>query len=603
MMKSDSQKLLTCPYNDSHQILLYRFQKHLVKCARQHPHIKLEVCPFNASHRIRPAQFQAHKIDCPDRLKFETYMNVFQDGICKKEQKTEIKYPEYKDNESWDDMVGQGGYDPKAATDCKPVLRRIIGATSTEKRAFYSQEHKRLKMLRDLENGKIVIKEEPDIKKEKQEKDPKDNYKFLPYLKREQTYSESKSEDERNSNQIKPPSVKIKSEHPIKQEPVEIQQEKDTSPAPIKVKKEFKCDIQVKQENSEDELVRLYKKRQRELQKIIRQLQAKEPNLEDPRLQIEERERSLSPIFDDVQNDARLKINPFSLMKGKENYRDPRLKSIEKREQDKLKQILEQNLIVKTEPTEEITIKSEINDDQSILLDIEILDQLIDEAEAPKQITPVPEEFEANTAKETSQQTPTKVRLRSISTCSNESKESGEVTDSDEDENCESKISPNKRIVDIDDDTELTNFLNSAEFNELKQCAVTVSSDTESSSSSMKRKSSQSDINLINTLDDAQAKKLSKKISPQVYSDSDLDNEFRVVVARMMVVLRNLYLVRHKVHSIMNGLSFPKALRHNLMAALVVEGESVVAIQEYSQQLDFLSVLLVVLVLPVNVPI
>lgn len=45
-------KLTTCPYNNAHQILPRRFQRHLVKCARQHPHIKLEVCPFNASHRI-----------------------------------------------------------------------------------------------------------------------------------------------------------------------------------------------------------------------------------------------------------------------------------------------------------------------------------------------------------------------------------------------------------------------------------------------------------------------------------------------------------------------------------------------------------------------
>lgn len=29
-----------------------RIQFHLVKCAEQNPHIKLEVCPFNSTHRF-----------------------------------------------------------------------------------------------------------------------------------------------------------------------------------------------------------------------------------------------------------------------------------------------------------------------------------------------------------------------------------------------------------------------------------------------------------------------------------------------------------------------------------------------------------------------
>lgn len=52
---------MICPYNDAHQILQYRFQKHIVKCARQHPHIKLLVCPFNSCHRIVPEKMKVRK--------------------------------------------------------------------------------------------------------------------------------------------------------------------------------------------------------------------------------------------------------------------------------------------------------------------------------------------------------------------------------------------------------------------------------------------------------------------------------------------------------------------------------------------------------------
>lgn len=69
---------MICPYNDAHQILQYRFQKHIVKCARQHPHIKLLVCPFNSCHRIAPEKMKVRK--CKENVRLEH-------GWCRKEKK------------------------------------------------------------------------------------------------------------------------------------------------------------------------------------------------------------------------------------------------------------------------------------------------------------------------------------------------------------------------------------------------------------------------------------------------------------------------------------------------------------------------------------
>jgi len=46
----ENETYLQCPYDKSHQILNYRFQTHLVKCAKNHPDKNLIVCPFNSTH-------------------------------------------------------------------------------------------------------------------------------------------------------------------------------------------------------------------------------------------------------------------------------------------------------------------------------------------------------------------------------------------------------------------------------------------------------------------------------------------------------------------------------------------------------------------------
>lgn len=46
------ENTVVCPYNKSHIILKQRIQTHLIKCAKQHPHIHLETCPFDITHKF-----------------------------------------------------------------------------------------------------------------------------------------------------------------------------------------------------------------------------------------------------------------------------------------------------------------------------------------------------------------------------------------------------------------------------------------------------------------------------------------------------------------------------------------------------------------------
>lgn len=468
-------------------------------------------------------------------MAFERYISEIDIGPWKKEKKIDIKYPEYKDDESWDDMVGQGGYDPKVATITLPIFRKLIGATNKEKRVFYSNEKKRLQMLQDAADGKIVLREE-DLyfameKKEKVDEKPaisvKNEIKGEPMESFQDYGIESESETESQIEQIKTENINeeiesesvtvktefgcvpkeivlpefVANENNIKQEPFEVNE--------MKVIKKETIEI-------DDEICHLYEKRQRKLQKVIKNLQTTDSNMFDPRLQIPEdgrwRERSPSPIFKDLQSDPRLRMNPFSLMKGKENFRDPRLSSQLKKDRENMKKVLEEEKLMEIqrlqneekrkkeedlaaqklikEKLEEVKKQAEITADK-MLLDIDILDQLIDEAEHSKTAKDNPEEMRnvsLSCPSDSVEKIPSMVRSRSTSTCS---KESGEITDDDSDD---------ENVIVIDDDSDeddLDAILNSKDFMDLKQCALAAigqsGSDTDGSYASMKRRGSSSD--------------------------------------------------------------------------------------------------------------
>ena len=71
------EDLISCPYNPCHQIKPSRIQYHLIKCARQHPHLDMAVCPYNATHHVPRAREQEHIIECPDRRIVELQRHRF----------------------------------------------------------------------------------------------------------------------------------------------------------------------------------------------------------------------------------------------------------------------------------------------------------------------------------------------------------------------------------------------------------------------------------------------------------------------------------------------------------------------------------------------
>nr|ACO10875.1 Gametocyte-specific factor 1 [Caligus rogercresseyi] len=63
----ENEETVQCPFEISHRILPSRFQYHLVRCKRSHPHVHLKICPFNSTHYLEEQKFSEHVANCPSR--------------------------------------------------------------------------------------------------------------------------------------------------------------------------------------------------------------------------------------------------------------------------------------------------------------------------------------------------------------------------------------------------------------------------------------------------------------------------------------------------------------------------------------------------------
>uniref|UniRef100_A0A182K499 CHHC U11-48K-type domain-containing protein n=1 Tax=Anopheles christyi TaxID=43041 RepID=A0A182K499_9DIPT len=65
--------LKQCPFDVTHLVEGKSFPMHLVKCQRQHPHIKLAKCHLDTSHLMREEELQQHMKTCPSREQLDLY--------------------------------------------------------------------------------------------------------------------------------------------------------------------------------------------------------------------------------------------------------------------------------------------------------------------------------------------------------------------------------------------------------------------------------------------------------------------------------------------------------------------------------------------------
>lgn len=139
----DYEPTITCPYNETHQILPSRMQYHLTRCSRNYPNSGLQVCPFNTCHRIPKSELQFHIETCEDRKILEIKKYEKSEGGDKKETfKPSSVSQQYADNceEDWERELVSSSYDPIEACKKKAVLLQPKNLTKSQRKMFYANE-------------------------------------------------------------------------------------------------------------------------------------------------------------------------------------------------------------------------------------------------------------------------------------------------------------------------------------------------------------------------------------------------------------------------------------------------------------------------------
>jgi len=172
------EKTTTCPYDPTHQITVSKIQKHLVKCRRNHKDSQHVICPYNASHHIPKAEEQYHLAHCVDRRIVEMghySLTLEKPGLHghlmeipqpkPRELNTTLFMKEDEEEEDWErEMSGVKlqSYDPQLKCEKSNVLRRLQGATPSERKKFYANEKVRHEQLRTVEANEENSEEEEE---------------------------------------------------------------------------------------------------------------------------------------------------------------------------------------------------------------------------------------------------------------------------------------------------------------------------------------------------------------------------------------------------------------------------------------------------------
>ncbi|XP_042863172.1 uncharacterized protein LOC122247709 isoform X2 [Penaeus japonicus] len=148
------EKLLTCPYNPSHQILPHRMAQHLVKCKKSYPDADMKVCVFNATHVVPTHLYQVHILECPDKAIVERDIYRRREVENKLQAKVQTPRPVISTHavcteEDWDSETVASSYNPSEHIIHREIARAPPpGLGKAGRRKWREMELERIRRLK-----------------------------------------------------------------------------------------------------------------------------------------------------------------------------------------------------------------------------------------------------------------------------------------------------------------------------------------------------------------------------------------------------------------------------------------------------------------------
>jgi len=146
-----------CPYDPTHEILVTRWERHLLRCRPNHPNSNIKICRFNWQHHVPMEELAFHEKECAREEMNQGNSTPLMDPTFeipdpmrnhKAGLVTEVD-PE------WEQEVAP--YDPTAVAMSKPVIRLFQNMPKAAKKEARQKDRMRIRALQDAEKNKESV--------------------------------------------------------------------------------------------------------------------------------------------------------------------------------------------------------------------------------------------------------------------------------------------------------------------------------------------------------------------------------------------------------------------------------------------------------------
>ena len=140
-----------CPYNPTHEILVTRWERHLLRCRPQHPNSNIKICKFNWQHHVPAEELASHEKECGREEMNMGNSTPFTDPtfVVPDPMKNHKAGMVTEVDPEWEVEVAP--YDPTAVAMSKPVIRLFQNMPKAARKEAREKDRMRIRALEDAE--------------------------------------------------------------------------------------------------------------------------------------------------------------------------------------------------------------------------------------------------------------------------------------------------------------------------------------------------------------------------------------------------------------------------------------------------------------------